>query len=256
MPRNIATLLLLSTLSGTALVAQSAAPVGPSSTGTYTQTQAAPIERGPRRNLSGVTTQEPAQGVYVRVGAGAGVATVSKGGETTELRVERGVVNVSVHHPAEGSLILVDLPGGQVDLVKDGFYTFNAQTDTVHVLVGEARAFTGAAAGDSKAKGVKVKEYQQFAFAGGGHSTELDPQQARADVLPFPRPQGGESPYRGGPYYGEGFYPAYYGYGYPYGWYGWGYPYGYGFGYPYVGVGFGYGFYGGYGFGGFRGRRF
>jgi len=235
-------------------MAQSTVPVGPSSTGTYTQTQAAPIERGPRRNLSGVTTQEPAQGVFVRVGAGAGVATVSKGGETTELRVERGVVNVSVHHPAEGSLILVDLPGGQVDLVKDGFYTFNAQTNTVHVLVGEARAFTSAAAGDSKAKGVKVKEYQQFAFAGAARSTDLDPMQARADVLPFPRPQGGESPYRGGPYYGEGFYPAYYGYGYPYG-YGWGYPYGYGFGYPYVGVGFGYGFYGGY-FGGFRGRRF
>ncbi len=42
------------------------------------------------------------------------------------------------------SELLVDLPGGQVSLLKDGFYTFNADTQTVRVLKGEADAYPGA----------------------------------------------------------------------------------------------------------------
>ena len=225
--------------------------------------QAAPIVRGysnggPARSVQGFDAQ-PVAGVFVRSDVHNGVQTVSSTTAGSEIRITQGRANVTVHHPQDRSQILVDLPGGQVSLLKDGLYTFNAATNTVRVLHGEAEAYN---TGSTASKGTKVKETQQLAFFGNAklRSVNAYPYELTADLLPGGgrgRGDGMENgPYRNGfygdgPYYGDA--PYYAGaYGYPYGGL---YPYDYGFGYPFgVGFGFGYGggFRGGYG-GGFRG---
>lgn len=248
MPRYLALLLALATLSATAQTP--VARVADPDTSSYLQSQPAPIQR----NAPGaITSTRPIPGVVVRADQNGAIQTISSG-NPTEIRLDHGRANISVRHPENGSQILVDLPGGQTALLKDGFYTFNADTNTVRVLKGEAKAFPG-----QDAKPIKVKEYHQLVLAGPNpRSIEVDPYQARADLLPTNRaraPRYGEGFNGDGPYgdgYGyypyDGYYP-YYAYGYPYGFYG--YPYGYG--YPF-GFGIGFGFRGG--FGGFRGGGF
>jgi len=218
-----------------------------------------------------VVATTPAQGVLVRADRPNGVQTVAADANRVELRLDHGRANISVHDPAANQLVLVDLPGGQTQLLKNGFYTFNADTNTVRVFSGEADAFVGN--GDHA---IKVKGDDQLVFAGPqSHTTYSDPYYARQDILggqysngqqaggypppaygPAPAPvYGGYAPYGYGPY-GDGYYGGYpyYAYGYPYyPYYGWGYPIGIGFGW-----GWGGGFYrGGYGFGGgFHGGGF
>ena len=223
---------------------------------TQPSSQNAPIVRGyaggnQARGVQSFDAQ-PAAGIFVRSSVNNGVQTVTTSAGGTELRVVQGKANVTVHHPENGSRILVDLPGGQVSLLKDGLYTFNAATNTVRVLHGEAEARDP----NDNSKGTKVKETQQLAFFGNSKLRAVNayPYELTADLMPGEgrlHGDGVEGPYRNG-FYGD--YPFYAGaYGYPYG-YGL-YPYGYG--YPFVaGVGFGYyGGFGGYrgGFGGFRG---
>jgi hypothetical protein len=270
----------MATLAGTAAIssAQSTQPAAPAST---LQSQPAPIERAyptPSRDGSYVnrdavlspgevlasgnriSNTQPVQGLYLRVGRHSAVREVSSNAQRTELRVERGIANINVHDPAHDSLILVDLPGGQTQLLKNGLYTFNADTNTIRVLKGEAYAFPGRAisatpetSATSNGKRIKVKENHAVDFVGSNiRSTEFEPYEARADLLPAPYDNGrnsdrgyGYGGYGNGPY-GDGFaygYP-YYAYGYPW---GWGYPYGY----PY-GFGLGFGYYGGFHGGGFH----
>jgi hypothetical protein len=261
MPRSLTLLLALATLSATAS-AQNANPAGPGNSD-YMQSQPAPIERAapsnnaprayghaPRTNRPTVT--RPIPGVVVRVSHNGSMSTISADTDRTELRLDHGVANVSVHQPEKGPEILVNLPGGQTALVKDGIYTFNAETNTVRVLKGEAAAFPGS----QDVKPIKVKEDHQLVFgAAPVRSVEVNSLQARADLLPGSHIDNPERGYGDGGSYGDGFYGGgfyggfddypYYGYGSPYGLYG--YPYGYGFG-------LGFGYYGGYGYrGGFHG---
>jgi hypothetical protein len=210
------------------------------------QTQPAPIIRG---NASQINTTEPTRGVWLRSDRNGSTRVVSATANTTEIRVEHGRANVQVYHPAEHAQITVDLPGGQIDLLKDGFYTFNADTNTVRVLRGEAASYTGSA---DKGKAIKVKEDHEYAF--NGKPEQVPYQEIASDVLP-----GGGPGSRGE---GYGYYGPTYGPGYAYGPYGDGYydypyaPY-YAYGYPF-GLGFGFGYYGGFRggyYGGFRGRR-
>ena len=265
MQRSTILLLAFAVLTAPAvtLFAQNAYLSGAGSPG-YTQPEPAPIERNydtPGQQASrpapppAVLTSTPAPGVLVRTDRPNAVQTVSADANRIELRLDHGRANVSVHDPAPNALVLVDLPGGQTQLLKDGFYTFNADTNTVRVLYGEADAFVG----PNSEKPIKVKGDNQLVFAGAQtRSTYSDPYYARQDVLghgytgqgepvygPAPAPVYGYAPYAYGPYgpYGDGYYG--YPYGYPY--YAWGYPYGFGFGW-----GWGGGFYRG-GFGGYRG---
>ena len=204
-------------------------------------------------------TTEPIPGVMLRVAPGSSVQQVGNpsaegsssaersDAEKLELRMGRGVANINVHDPGKDKLILVDLPGGQTQLLKNGLYTFNAETNTARVLKGEALAFPQGAA--AEAKPLKVKEDNKVVFSGTNVKPhEFVPYEASMDLLPGPevaRGDGGGAGYGYDGYgygpYGDGFYGyPYYAYGYP----GWGYPYGYGF-YPY-GVGLGFGYYGGY----------
>jgi hypothetical protein len=255
MPKPTTLFLALITLSATtALQAQSPDPASAqpapiergsytaSGYNTYTVSLAAGQLLAPTR---GTATAQPIPGVLVRVAANSSVRAVSVAGPV-ELKVERGLVNVNVHHPANDSQILVDLPGGQTSLLKDGLYTFNASTNTIRVLKGEAITMP------PNQKQVKVKEDHSVTLTGTSiKSVSFDPYEARADLIPYaPRPNAGDGY---GPY-GEGFYGGYpyYAYGYyPYdGYFGYGYPFALGFGYY---GGWGGGWRGGYG--GFHGRR-
>jgi hypothetical protein len=225
---------------------------------------AAPNQPGRNAVAAGTNTTTPIAGVMLRVTPQSEVQQVSTDAETLELRVDRGVANINVHDPAKGTRILVDLPGGQTQLLKNGLYTFNAETNTARVLKGEALAFPQNAAADAKPQ--KVKEYHKVVFNGTDEKPhEFVPYEASVDLLPGPegpRGDGGGAAYASEGYgygpYGDGFYGyPYYSYGYP----GWGYPYGYGL-YPFgVGLGFTYyggfhgGYHGGYGYrgGGFHG---
>jgi len=260
MPRSTVLLLTLATLAATA-AAQAPDPAS------STQSQPAPIERhysAPSYNTPSyggqrppqpppITTSQPAPGVLVRTDNPAAVQTVAADAKRTELRVEHGRATISVHDPATDMLILVDLPGGQTQLLKNGLYIFNADTNTVHVFRGEADAFAGSGTSEA-AEPIKVKEDHQVVFAGAQtHATYSDPYYARKDYLPpgpppngNPEPGANPPPAYGYAPYGDGYYE-----GYPY--YAYGYPY---WGYPYFGLGWGWG--GGFyrGFGGFRGGGF
>jgi hypothetical protein len=272
-------LLTFATLSATGALAQTGSVSADSTlpTPNYTQSTPAPIERatpaptsapdatqdaqpqpvrpfhGPQKPvhraipLPSTITSQPAPGVWVRAEQGSPVETVSTSKDTVELRLTHGKANVTVHHPAEDTAILIDLPGGQVSLLKDGFYTFNAEANRVSVLVGEARAYT---AGDKGDKGIKVKEDHQLVLTGNDpHAVDVGPYDVRADLLPSGNH--GE-PYRAG-YPGAGFYGEPYAY-YPYSAWDYGYPY-YGWGVPF-GVGLGFGYFGGWRGGwGYRGWR-
>ena len=238
----------------------------PADEGDSTQQEPAAIERAPARIRPGyssvprINSSQLIAGVWLRSESGASVQTVSADQHGAEVNVKSGRINVTVNHPAQDTQILVDLPGGQIALLKDGVYTFNADSDTVHVLDGEAVAYPGNREGD----GIKLKDAHMFAFGNGDvHAKEFAAKATDTDLLAGSYASvgdgygrrgyyGGEYLYAGSPYYGYGYGP-YYGYGYPYG-YGYG-PWGYG--YPFaVGIGFGYyGGFGGFGYGGFGGYR-
>ena len=234
---------------------------GSASQGAYpstSSTQGAPVVHaypnsssiGGQMSGTQVFDSQPNPGIFVRGDVSNGVETVNSSKAVTELRVVQGRVDVTLHRPADHSEILVDLPGGQVSLLKDGLYTFNAGTNTVRVLHGEAEAYDGA---KRSTKGMKVKESQQLAFAGDVKLKAVDayPYELTADLLSGGGRGSGEG--MGDGRYAGGFYGAY-----PYYAGGYGYPWGYGFapygyGYPF-GVGVGFGYYGGFGgYGGFRG---
>lgn len=213
----------------------------------------APIERhtpeGARRYHSAPRTSEPAPGI--RVTATGTLDTVATDADRTELRLTHGTATVRVDNPTEGSLILIDLPNGQADLLKDGFYALNADANTLTVLHGEADVFAPNAPPD--AKGTTVKEGESITLGVNAHPREATRAElgnyggygdrggyARHNGEGYADPDWG---YGAAPYYGD-----FYGYGYPY------YPYyGYGWGYPYYGYGWGIGL--GYGWGGWGGYR-
>jgi hypothetical protein len=199
------------------------------------------------RPVRGIANAQPVAGVSVRVAAGSALRVVALEPGRTELKLEDGLANISVHDPADKMLLLVDLPNGEVQMLKNGFYTFNAATNTVRVLRGEANAFETSA--PPEAKPIKVKEDHALTFAVSGkpHTVEFYPFQAQGDLIGAPRGDSREA-YGDGP----GYAPGGYGYGFyggP-GWdYGWGGPWG-GWGYPGFGLGWGGGFYGGGYYGG------
>lgn len=259
MQKSLGLFLALATLS--VAHAQSADPASQGSSPTPSTSQPAPIVQanpgapdagaysGPPARSRQVFDAEPSPGVYVRSDVNHGVDTVTASSGVTELRVLQGRADITIHHPADHPQLLVDLPGGQVALLKDGLYTFNAGTNTVRVLRGEAEAYAGA---KSSTKGTKVKETQQLALLSSGRlkAVEAYPFELTADLLPGAGLNHGDGVgYGGYGRYGEGFYG-----GYPYYAGGYGYPgygfYPYGYGYPF-GVGVGFGYYGGFR-GGFR----
>ena len=222
-------------------------------------------------------------GTLLRMGQNTTAEIVAGTNGRAEARIESGRANVAVNAIAPNSLLLVDLPNGQTQLLKRGLYTFDVPSETARVFNGEALAFPGSDTGSS-VKSAKVKDDHEVLFGGDRvHPVKFDTEVAQNDLLPWTGPQeahadgyygltsgGGEGVVSNAGYLA----PADYGYspyalglgfglGYPYGYgfgsgYGFGYPFGFGYGYGYpfgfYGGGFGYGGfgYGGYGYGGRR----
>ncbi len=215
-------------------------------------------------------------GTLLRLGQNTTAQIVAGTDGRAEARIENGRANVAVNALAPKSLLLVDMPNGQTQLLKRGLYTFDVPSETARVYNGEADAFPGSDTA-SNAKPVKVKDDHEVLFGDNRlHPAKFDAEMADNELLPWTGPQEahadgyygltndggngsyaeagyapvaayGYSPYALGFGYGYG-YPYGYGYGYPY---GFGYPFGFGYGYP-----FGIGFYGrGYGYGGYYGGR-
>ena len=277
MPRQMLAILAAATLSAVSAVsaAQTAEQPGPTNSNSV-QTEAAPIEHAypnqnsypggqappamnmsqgepnvpPAMNMPMNVTSEPVSGVLLRVTPHSNVQQVTSDAQKLELRVNSGVANVDVHNPGKDKVVLVDLPSGQTQLLKNGLYTFNAQTETIRVLKGEALAFPKNAGTD--AKPLKVKEDHKISFgAMDVKSRDFDPYEASMDLLPGP-----EGPQADGVGMAYGYDDGPYDYDPYYAW-GWGdgfYPYGFypGFGFAYGGFR-GYGYHGGYHGGGYHG---
>jgi 5'-3' exoribonuclease 2 len=210
-----------------------------------------------------------APGALLRLGHNTSVAIVTSDSNRAEARLESGHANVAVNTVSKDTLLLVDMPQGQTQMLKRGLYTFDVPTETMRVYNGEADAFAGANTNTS-VKPVKVKSDHQVIYSFPTvHATGFDQADAQQDLLPWTGPQEthaalvsgavsnsgtGFAPvaYGYAPYgYGFGYPYPYLAYGWPYGFYD--YPFGWG-GYPWVGVGFGWGgWYGPRVIGGYRG---
>jgi hypothetical protein len=211
-------------------------------------------------------------GIFLRIGDDATLRMISPDLTHTEVRLEQGHADVEVDQIYPQNRILVDLPNGQTQLLKDGLYSFDAGTSTVRVFDGKAAAYPGKDLG-SAVKPIEVKGEHMLALNG-----------ERAKPQKFNKDQAEDDLYRWSSlrsdYLGEanlnlaqqyegasGFNPGWYWAGGPFG-YTWlpgdglfWNPFGYGFYSPYylygggfIYGGYGRGFYGGRGL--YGGRRF
>lgn len=227
-------------------------------------------------------------GSLLRLGQNTIVQIVAGDNSRAEARLESGRVNVAVNALAPHSLLLVDMPNGQTQLLKRGLYSFDVPSETARVFNGEALAFPGSDT-SRDVKSTKVKDGNEVLFGGERvHAAKFDTQVAANELLPWTGPQeahadgyygltsgegdaaGGNAGYLAAADYGYSPYALGLGFGggYPYGYgfgggpgFGFGYPFGFGYGYGYpIGLGLygggygyggsGYGGYGGYGYGG------
>ena len=201
----------------------------------------------------GTASAVPATGVFLRVAQGASVRLDDLNDTELKLEVTRGVANVAIHNSVKNAELLVDLPGGETAMVKDGFYTFNASTDTMRVLKGEAYAYPS---DHMSRKPIKIKEKHAIYYNGPQSKVfEFDPSEVVGDLVPFGPPQGASM---GGGGFDDGYGNQAYGTGVPYDWYlneepyWWSYPYWWDPGWDWgFGLGWGWGWRGWGGWGGY-----
>jgi hypothetical protein len=202
-----------------------------------------------------------APGALLRLGQNTAVQLVADDANRAEARIENGHANVAVNLIRPNSLLLVDMPQGQTQLLKRGLYSFDVPSETVRVYNGEADAFPGANT-NTDVKPVTVKDDHEVVLSSAKlHPTKFDRTDEQADLLPWTGSQETHAAIaEGAVSYNPGYYPAAYGYppyayawgfGYPYPYLAYGWPYGfYGYpyswyGYPWFGVGLGFGYWGG-----------
>jgi ribosome-interacting GTPase 1 len=75
-------------------------------------------------------------GVFLRLGENSSVQMVSPNLTHVEVRLDRGRANVEVDQIYKQNTILIDLPNGQTQLLKNGLYTFDVGNSTVRVFDG------------------------------------------------------------------------------------------------------------------------
>ena len=130
-----------------------------------------------------------APGSLLRLGQGTQVTLLSTNGNRVEVRIEGGRANVAVNAVRPQSLILVDMPNGQTQILDRGLYTFDTATATVRVFNGKAEVFPGQDT-ESRVKPVKVKEQHEVVLGDGRPKpTEFDRMASEADLLPWTGPQ-------------------------------------------------------------------
>ncbi|WP_260705156.1 FecR domain-containing protein [Edaphobacter flagellatus] len=210
-------------------------------------------------------------GIFLRVGVNSTVRMVTPNLTQTEIKLEQGRANVEVDQLYPQNRILIDLPNGQAQIMKKGFYAFDASASSVSVFDGQANVYPGSDL-QKDVKPVEVKGGRQLALAGNNEKPQrFDKDQAEDDLYKWGSLRSeylGEANLNLATEYAgyTGFYPGWYWAGGLYG-YTWlpgnglfWSPFGFGFYSPYYVYGggpiYGYRGYPGYGYrGGFYGYR-
>ena len=102
-------------------------------------------------------------GVFLRVGSNSSVKMISPNLTDTEVGVEQGEASIEVTEIHKQNDIRIDMDGATTQLVKNGFYDFDAAHNLLMVLDGEAIV-------DENGRQVKVK---------GGHDLTLNQDSAK-----------------------------------------------------------------------------
>jgi hypothetical protein len=104
-------------------------------------------------------------GVFLRLDKDSSVKMVSPDLTHTEVLLDRGRASVEADQLYPQNTILIDQKGGQTQLLKNGFYEFNADDSTVRTFDGKAAVYPGDNL-QSKVKPVDVKGGRQLALNG------------------------------------------------------------------------------------------
>jgi hypothetical protein len=104
-------------------------------------------------------------GVFLRLDKDSSVKMVSPDLTHTEVLLDRGRASVEADQLYPQNTILIDQKGGQTQLLKNGFYEFNADDSTVRTFDGKAAVYRGDDL-QSKVKPVDVKGGRQLALNG------------------------------------------------------------------------------------------
>jgi hypothetical protein len=200
-------------------------------------------------------------GVFLRMGNNSIVQMVSPDLNHTEVKLDQGQANVEVDQIYPQNIILIDLKNGQTQLLQNGLYTFDANSNTVRVFDGKAEVYPGQDL-QANVKSIGVKGGHQIVLTGEPTKPQsFDKNSSEDDLYKWSSLR---SEYLGqanvnlaSEYAGvSGFYPGWYWAGGPYG-YTWlpgnglfWSPFGYGFYSPYYIYG------GGSIYGGYYGRGF
>jgi hypothetical protein len=210
-------------------------------------------------------------GIFLRVGDHSAVKMISPALEQTRVEVERGRAGVEVDQIFPQNMIQILDGGATTQLMKPGYYEFDANQPEAMVFTGEAEVETG------NGKWEKVKDHHELALAVGAREKTVDfnANPVNDDLYNWSSLRShylaeANNQIAGEYAYGLGFNPGWYWdpYMWDYTYLGWGpfySPFGWGF-YPWAGYwggwGYGHGFYGGRGFyghpygGGFGGGGF
>ncbi len=82
-------------------------------------------------------------GVFLRLGNDTTVKMISPDLTHTEIQLERGRATVEADQIYKQNRILINQPGGQTQILKNGLYEFDAANSTVRVFDGKAAVYPG-----------------------------------------------------------------------------------------------------------------
>src|ERR1700679_1695380 len=106
-------------------------------------------------------------GVFLRLDNYSTVKMVSPDLTHTEVMLDRGRASVEADQLYPQNRILIDQKGGQTQLIKNGFYEFNADKNTVRTYDGKAAVYPGDNF-ESNVKPIDVKGGKLLALNGDG----------------------------------------------------------------------------------------
>jgi hypothetical protein len=104
-------------------------------------------------------------GVFLRLGNDSTVQMVTPDLTHTEVRLEQGRASIEVDQLYKQNTLLVDQKGGQTQILKPGFYEFDASSSSMRVFDGQAHVFPGDNY-QSNIKPITVKGGHQLALTG------------------------------------------------------------------------------------------
>jgi hypothetical protein len=119
-------------------------------------------------------------GVFLRLDNDTTVKMISPNLTHTEVQIDHGRATLEVDQLYKQNTLLVNQKGGQTQILKNGFYEFNATNSTMRVFDGEAAVYPGDNH-ETNVKPIKVKQDRQLALNGDRVSPQkFDAKQTQA----------------------------------------------------------------------------